>query len=141
MTRNFRIEQTSSVGSSGSLMPITRDSNVFMQSDTGSMGTSRKDLLMTNQELAQANQRLQGKVQKLTSAYQAVEQQNVSLRDRCLKLQNRVDELKSFLASIKVETFSRDGVREYFFHVDGRGTASASNAADRGTPVRGGLLP
>lgn len=102
MTRNFRLEQTSSVGSSASSMSIARDSSIFMQSDTGSMGASRKDLLMTNQELAQANQRLQGKVQKLTSAYQAVEQQNVSLRDRCLKLQNRVDELKSFLASIKV---------------------------------------
>jgi phage shock protein A len=62
---------------------------------------------MTNQELVQNNQKLQGRVQKLTAAYQQVEQQNVILRDRCLRLQNRVDELKEYLAAIKV-TFHQD---------------------------------
>lgn len=57
---------------------------------------------MTNQELVQANQRLQGRMHRLASAYQVAEQQNVQLRERCLRLQNRVDELTSWLASIKV---------------------------------------
>ena len=66
----------------------------------------RKRESMTNQELAQNNQRLQGRIQRLALAYQAAEQQNVMLRDRCVRLQNRVDELKMHLTTIKVSSQS-----------------------------------
>lgn len=56
----------------------------------------------SNAELAQSNQKLQGKLQRLAAAHQAAEQQNVALRDRCLRLQNRVEELKAYLHAIKV---------------------------------------
>ena len=65
---------------------------------------------LTNQELASSNQKLQTRIQKLTTAYQLVEHQNVQLRDRCLRLQNRVDELKLHLADIKVGSGHRRGI-------------------------------
>lgn len=57
---------------------------------------------LVNVELVQNNQRLQARLQKLSSAYQLVEQQNFALRDKCLRLQNRIEELTSHIISIKV---------------------------------------
>lgn len=92
MPRTFRVERE--------VADVSVSCNPF---DAPKRSMSREQ--MTNQELVQSNQKLQNRVQKLTMAFQAVEQQNVMLKDRCLRLQNRVDELKTHLSAIKVISY------------------------------------
>lgn len=94
MPRSFRVE---------------RESDAIFNANPFDTGSRRRQAgeSMANAELVQNNQRLQARLQKLTLAYQTAEQQNVMLKDKCLRLQNRVDELKLYLGSIKSDVGER----------------------------------
>lgn len=147
MPRSFCLERDPDSKSSGSIRsshPESRPLDGIRSShpDSNPFDNTRRTQppskeQMTNQELVQHNQKLQTRVQKLTTAYQAVEQQNVMLRDRCLRLQNRVDELKEHLAAIKVQ-----GMRTIILTIVGWcRTASCSDAARCRSLVWSGHLP
>lgn len=101
MPRSIRVERDFGYGIGPASTP-SFSNNPFDPANisAGSRRTSREALV--NIELVQSNQRLQARLQKMSSAYQVVEQQNVALRDKCLRLQNRIDELTDHLVAIKV---------------------------------------